>query len=88
MCRQRRILVIETMNRVILGYCVKIRVKSDSLVIELLPAPEAEEVVKYALDEIVNLYDVLPLLSYKDDDSIKIIYDLNRSNIPMLQLVN
>nr|WP_315172328.1 hypothetical protein [uncultured Flavobacterium sp.] len=85
---KNKALVIETMNRIILEHGVKTNVKSDGLVIEPLPGPKAEVVAKYALDEIVNLYDVLPQLSFSVDDTIKIIYGINRSKVPMLQLVN
>jgi len=85
---KNKALVIETMNRIILEHGVKTNVKSDGLVIEPLPEPKAVEVAKYALDEIVNLYDVLPQLSFSVDDTIKIIYGINRSKVPMLQLVN
>ena len=84
---KNKALVIKTMNRITLEHDVKTNVKSDDLVIEPLPEPEAVEVVKYALDEMVNLYDVLPQLSFSVDDTMKIIYSIDRSNIPMLQLV-
>jgi hypothetical protein len=79
-------LVIETMNRIILEHGVKTNVKSDGIVIERLPNSEAVEVVKYALDEMVNLYDVLPQLTFSVDDTIKIIYGIDCSNILMVEL--
>ncbi len=84
---KNKALVIETMNRIILEYGVKTNVKSDGF-IESLPGPKDEEVVKYALDEMVNLYDILPQLSFSIDDTIKIIYGINHSKVPMLQLVD
>lgn len=39
------------------------------------------------MDEVVNLYDVLPMLSYDDDDTMTIIYDLDYSRITMNELV-
>lgn len=80
-CREKdETLVIETMNRIILKHGVKTNVKSDGLVIEPLLEPESMEVSKYALDEMVNLYDVLPQLSFDIDETMKIIYDIDRSN--------
>lgn len=81
-------LVIETMNRIILEHSIKTNVKNDSLVIEPLPVPEVVKVSKYALYEMVNLYDVLPQLSFSVDDVMKVIYDIDSSKIPMIELVN
>jgi hypothetical protein len=81
-------LVIETMNRIILEHGVKTNVKSDGMVIETLLEPESKEVSKYALDEMVNLYDVLRQLSFDIDETMKIIYDIDRSKIPMIELVH
>lgn len=36
---------------------------------------------KFALDEVVNLYEVLPMLSLNVEDSIKVISDINYSQI-------
>jgi hypothetical protein len=80
-------LVIETMNRIVLEHGVTTCVKSDSLVIKPLPEPKAVEVPKYALDEIVNLYDVLPQLSFNVEETIKIIYDIDSSKTTMIELV-
>lgn len=85
---KNKALVIETMNRIILEHGVKTNVKSDGLGTEPIPGIKAEEVLKYALDEIVNLYEVLPQLSFSVEDTMKIIYGINRSKVPMLQLVN
>jgi 5-bromo-4-chloroindolyl phosphate hydrolysis protein len=51
--------------------------------------PEQQAVVlpKFALDEVVNLYDVLPMLSYDADDTMNIIYDIDYSRISMNELV-
>jgi hypothetical protein len=87
-CEEKdKVFVIETMNRIILEHGVKTNVKSDGLVIEPLPEPVAVGVVKYALDEIINLYNVLPQLSFDTDETIKIIDDIDHSNIPMVQLI-
>lgn len=88
--------VMETMNRIILEHGVKSCVKDTSPKIDVecaiveneIEAVEAEETVKYNLDEIVNLYEVLPKLSFNVDDTSKIISDINRSNIEMNVLVN
>lgn len=85
--------VAETMNRIILEHGVKTSVKVDGLtsekdgdLVEMLP--EAVELLKYALDEMVNLYDVLPQLSFDVDDIIKIISGIDNSNVEMARLVN
>jgi hypothetical protein len=51
--------------------------------------PEPKEVVlpKFALNEAVNLYDVLPMLSYDSEDIMSIIYDIDHSIITMNELV-
>jgi hypothetical protein len=81
-------LVIGTMNRIILEHGIKTTIKNDSIVIEPLPAPEVVKVSKYALDEMISLYDVLPQLSFSVDDVMKVIYDIDSSKIPMIELVN
>jgi hypothetical protein len=80
--------VIEAMNRIILDHGVKTSVKSGGVVVEQFTEPEATEVSKYALDDIVNLYDILPQLSFSVEETIKIINGVDSSNIPMLQFVN
>jgi hypothetical protein len=46
------------------------------------------EIVKYKLDEVVNLYHVLPKLAFTANEAFKIIMDINHSNIEMIELVN
>lgn len=83
-------LVIETMNRVILEHEVKTCVKNDNLD-STLPSAEPEskavDLPKYALDETVDLYQILPLLSFDVDQTMAVIYDINFSKIPMGDLV-
>lgn len=50
--------------------------------------PKAVTLPKFALDEVVNLYDVLPMLSLKVEDSIKVISDINYSQITNKELIN
>ena len=97
LCEEKdKTVVMETMNRIILEHGVKSCVKDTSPKIDVecaiveneIEAVEAEETVKYNLDEIVNLYEVLPKLSFNVDDTSKIISDINRSNIEMNVLVN
>jgi hypothetical protein len=86
MCEEKdRKLVAETMNRIILEHGVKTCVKVndsnlDEQKLQLLP--------KYALNEMINLYDVLPLLSFDVEDVLKIISGIDRSNIKMAELVD
>jgi hypothetical protein len=54
--------------------------------VEMLP--EAVELPKYALDEMVSLYDVLPQLSFDVDDILKIISGIDNSNVEMAELVD
>jgi hypothetical protein len=54
---------------------------------EPVTEPQAIALPKFALDEVVNLYDVLPLLSYDADDTMTIIYDIDYSSITMNELV-
>lgn len=86
-------LVAETMNRIILEHGVKTSVKNDSLVnnvdlIESRHEPETAHISKYSLDEIVSLYEVLPLLSFDVEDISKIISGIDNSNVEMARLVN
>lgn len=82
--------VVETMNRIILKHGVYTCVKVDGV----SPVDSSEHVLlpevakpKYALDEVVNLYEVLPMLSYDADDTMTIIYDIDYSSITMNELV-
>ena len=102
LCEEKdKTVVMETMNRIILEHGVKTCVKDTRAKIDVecaiveneietveIETVEAEETVKYNLDEIVNLYEVLPKLSFNVDDTSKIISDINRSNIEMNVLVN
>jgi hypothetical protein len=92
-CEEKdKAIVVQTMNRIILVHGVFTNVKLDGALpvvnTELLAEPQAVVLTKYALDEMVNLYEVLPQLSFGVDDTIKIIYGINRSKVPMLQLIN
>lgn len=86
MCEEKdRELVAQTMNRIILEHDVKTSVKvnsSDLVESNLLELP------KYALDEMVSLYDVLPQLSFDVEDVLKIISGIDHSNIEMAELVD
>ena len=59
------------------------------LVVSVEPVPEQQVVAlpKFALDEVINLYDVLPMLSYDADDTMTIVYDIDHSRITMNELV-
>jgi hypothetical protein len=88
-------LVAETMNRIILEHGVKTSVKLNGLTSEtdedlvtMILEQVAVELPKYALDEVVSLYDVLPLLSFEVDDIVKIISGIDNSNVEMARLVN
>lgn len=88
-------LVAETMNRIILEHGVKTSVKVDALtletnteLIEMIPEPVAVESPKYALDEMISLYEVLPLLSFEVEDILKIISGIDNSNVEMAELVD
>ena len=86
-------LVAETMNHIILEHGVKTSVKNDSLVtnadlVEPTLEIETVQLPKYALDEMVSLYEVLPQLSFDVDDVVKIISGINNFNVEMAELVN
>ncbi|MFW0739947.1 hypothetical protein [Flavobacterium sp. T12S277] len=88
-------LVVETMNRIILEHGVKTNVKVDALtletdadLVEMIREPVAVELPKYALDEIVSLYEILPLLSFDVEDILKIISGINNSNVEMAKLMD
>lgn len=92
LCEEKdKAVVIETMNRKILEHGVNTFVKDTSAKIEVDCANveiEAVETVKYKLDEVVNLYNVLPKLAFTQKEAFKIIMDINHSNIEMIELVN
>ena len=92
LCEEKdKAIVVETMNRIILKHNVYTCVKVDgaSPVVCAEPVPELQTVAlpKFALDEVVNLYEVLPMLSYDTDDIMTIIYDIDYSSITMNELV-
>ena len=84
-------IVVETMNRIILEHgvytCVKVDGALTILSTEPLAPSQAVALPKFALDEVVNLYDILPMLSYNADDTMTIIYDMDYSRITMNDLV-
>ena len=88
---KNKVIVIETMNRIILEHGVYTNVKIDGaspvVIAEPIAEPKAVTLPKFALDEVVNLYDVLPMLSYDADDTMTIIYDIDYSRITMNELV-
>jgi hypothetical protein len=92
LCEEKdKAIVVETMNRIILEHgvytCVKVDGASAIVSAEPVSEPQAVALPKFALDEVVNLYDVLPMLSYDADDTMNIIYDIDYSNITMNELV-
>ena len=92
LCEEKnKAIVVETMNRIILEHgvytCVKVVGASPVVSAEPVPEPQAVSLPKFALDEVVNLYDVLPMLSYDIDDTMKIIDDIDYSRITMNELV-
>lgn len=92
LCEEKdKAIVVETMNRIILEHGVYTCVKVDgaSAIVSTEPVPEQQVVAlpKFALDEVVNLYDVLPMLSFDAADTITIIYDIDYSSITMTELV-
>ncbi len=83
--------VVEAMNRIILEYGVNTKVKINVASSVVNPEPVAEPqtiaLTKFALDEKINLYEVLPMLSYDADDTMSIIYDIDHSRITMKELI-
>ncbi len=92
LCEEKdKTIVVEAMNRIILKYgvytCVKVDGALPIVSTEPLLEPQAVALPKFALDDVVNLYDVLPMLSYDADDTMTIIYDIDNSSITMNELV-
>ncbi len=92
LCEEKdKAIVVETMNRIILEHgvytCVKVDGASAIVSAEPVSEPQAVALPKFALDEVINLYDVLPMLSYDADDTMTIIYDIDHSRITMNELV-
>ncbi|MBF4485040.1 hypothetical protein [Flavobacterium sp. CSZ] len=56
--------------------------------IESSHEPATAHILKYTLNEIVNLYDILPQLSFDVEDILKIISGLDNSNVKMAELVD
>jgi hypothetical protein len=90
MCEEKdKELVAETMNLIILEHGVKTSVKvNDSNLIELSHEPATAHNSKYTLHEMINLYDVLPQLSFDVEDILKIISGIDNSNVEMAELVD
>lgn len=74
--------VSEAMNRIILEHGVKTSVKVDMPVQQETIQPK-----RYHQDEEINLYDVLPALSFTIEESMTVIIDLKRAKIQMGELV-
>ena len=92
LCEEKdKAIVVETMNRIILEHgvytCVKIDGVSPVVSAEPISEPQAVSLPKFALDEVINLYDILPMLSYDADDTMTIIYDIDYSRTTMNELV-
>ena len=92
LCEEKdKAIVVETMNRIILEHgvytCVKVDVALPVIGTEPLAPSKVVALPKFALDEVVNLYEVLPMLSYDADDTMTIIYDIDYSKITMNELV-
>ena len=79
------------MNQIILEHnvytCVKVDGASPVVSGEPMSEPQTIVLPKFALDEVINLYEVLPMLSYDADDTMTIIYDIDHSTITMNVLV-
>ena len=92
LCEEKdKAIVVETMNRIILEHSVYTCVKVDgaSPVVSAEPIAETQTIAlpKFALNEEINLYEVLPMLSYDADDTMSIIFDIDHSRITMNELV-
>ncbi len=68
------------MNQIILEHnvytCVKVDGASPVVSGEPMSEPQTIVLPKFALDEVINLHEVLPMLSYDADDTMTIIYDI------------
>jgi hypothetical protein len=92
LCEEKdKAIVVETMNRIILEHSVYTCVKVDGASPVVSPEPIAEPktiaLPKFALNEQINLYEVLPMLSFDAGDTMSIIYDIDHSRIAMNELV-
>lgn len=86
LCEEKdREIVINAMNKIILEHGVKTSVKSTY--------PEKDEtlpskVLQYAITDEINLYEILPAMSFSVSESMNIITDLDRSVVQVKELVN
>jgi hypothetical protein len=92
LCEEKyKTIVVGAMNRIILEHGVYTNVKIDGtspvFFAEPIAEPQSVVLTKYTLDEMVNLYEVLPMLSYDVDDTLTIICDIDYSRITMNELV-
>ncbi len=92
LCEEKdKAIVVETMNRIILEHsvytCVKVDGASPVVSSKQVTEPQTIVLTKFALDEEVNLYEVLPMISFDADDTMTIIYDIDHSRITMNELV-
>ena len=82
LCEQKdKPAVIEAMNRIILEHGVKTSVKAD-----MATAPQTISPL-YRLEDEINLYEILPALSFSVLESMVIIDGLNSSKVSMKELV-
>ncbi|PZO31439.1 MAG: hypothetical protein DCE86_08940 [Flavobacteriaceae bacterium] len=83
MCEEKdKQIVTDTMNRIILKHDVKTSVKIDTPV-----QVETIQHKQYRLDEEINLYDVLPAISFTIEESMAIICDFDCSKVQMSELI-
>ncbi|QEE50697.1 hypothetical protein FUA48_14255 [Flavobacterium alkalisoli] len=83
LCEEKdRQVVTETMNSTILEHGVKTSVKIESPV-----QGETIQCKQYRLDEEINLYEVLPAMSFTIEESMTIICDFDFSKMQMSELV-
>jgi hypothetical protein len=92
LCEEKdKAIVVETMNRIIVEHgvytCVKVNGALSVAITKPVPETQAVALPKFALDEVVNLHEVLPMLSYDANDTMTIIYDIDYSQITMNELV-
>jgi hypothetical protein len=92
LCEEKnKAIVVETMNRIILEHdvytCVKVDGASPVVSAKPVTEPQTIALTKFALDEEVNLYEVLPMISFDADDTMSIIYDIDHTRIIMNELV-
>ncbi|WP_299517708.1 hypothetical protein, partial [uncultured Flavobacterium sp.] len=76
--------VVDTMNRIILQHGVKTKVKTN----EISTSTEKNGVVMFSPNYEVNLYNLLPTLSFSVNESMLIIQYFNRSKVLMKELLD